>query len=266
MSSLQPFEKTRLERLFEMNGGYVLNFRDSTFGQFFSEVANIDIHSAKYCIDGTSKAKKLRAFWYIESDLIVGKVILALIEMWENNSNRDPDSGIRANECRDIARRLLTSGGRLDDLKETVAPLDVVHLTEQICRMESAIENDPALAIGSAKELIETVCKTILAERGKPVTGKPDIPSLTKSTFKELNLVPDGVRDEAKGAETIRVLLSNLSTIASRLAELRNLYGTGHGKDGKARGLTPRHARLAVGTASTLAMFLFETHSQRSEI
>jgi hypothetical protein len=36
--------------------------------------------------------------------------------------------------------------------------------------------------------------------------------------------------------------------------------GTGHGQHGSASGLTARHARLAVGAASTLTVFLFETH------
>lgn len=31
--------------------------------------------------------------------------------------------------------------------------------------MESAAENDPGFAIGTAKELVETVCKTFLKER-----------------------------------------------------------------------------------------------------
>jgi len=46
------------------------------------------------------------------------------------------------------------------------------------------------------------------------------------------------------------------------LAELRGLYGTGHGKHGKASGLSPRHAKLAVGAAATLTTFLFETHME----
>jgi len=56
--------------------------------------------------------------------------------------------------------------------------------------------------------------------------------------------------------------LSNLSTVGHGLAELRGLYGTGHGQHGTTAGLAPRHAKLAVGAAATLAMFLFETHEQ----
>lgn len=133
-------------------------------------------------------------------------------------------------------------------------------MTDQIRRMESAVESDPSLAIGTAKELIETCCKTILAERGKTVMGKPDMPVLTKETLKELKLVPDGVPDSARGSEVIKRLLSNLGTIGNGLAELRGLYGTGHGQHGKTVGLSPRHAKLAVGAAATLVTFLFETH------
>jgi hypothetical protein len=49
--------------------------------------------------------------------------------------------------------------------------------------------------------------------------------------------------------------LSNLATITQGIAELRNQYGTVHGKSSKAKGLTSRHAKLAVGSASTLAVF-----------
>ena len=42
---------------------------------------------------------------------------------------------------------------------------------------------------------------------------------------------------------------------------LRGLFGTSHGQHGSTTGLTTRHAKLAVGAASTLAVF-FETHEQ----
>lgn len=160
--------------------------------------------------------------------------------------------------------RIVTGAGMpsLDGIKENAAEFDAKHLAEQIHRIEQSIESDPALAIGTAKELIETTCKTILAERGKPVEGTPDIPALTKETLKELKLVPDGVPDSARGSDVIKRLLHNLGTIGNGLAELRGLYGTGHGKDGKTQGVKPRHAKLAVGAAATLTTFLFETHKE----
>lgn len=61
----------------------------------------------------------------------------------------------------------------------------------------------------------------------------------------------------------VELKVSDTFKFAQGLAELRNLYGTGHGKNGKRAGLTGRHAKLAVGAATTLALFLFETREDR---
>ncbi len=157
--------------------------------------------------------------------------------------------------------RLVLPGHRI--LDDALFPLDAPELQRQIDRMRGSVDNDPGLAIGTAKELVETVCKTILSDRGIPPEKSWDVPRLVKETRKVLTLLPSDIDDSAKGAEVIRVLVNNLSTLLNALAEVRNLYGTGHGKHGRARGVRPRHARLAVGAAATLATFLFETHQAR---
>lgn len=256
-------EKRVLEEFFGMGSGYVLNFSDRTFGEFVHEAVDIEIHSDEYSIHGSSKAKKLRAFWEVESDYLVGRLLNALIDYAQETARETTEEAKRlAERTRAIASRLLAGGPSLDDLKQKAKSLDANHLAEQIRRMEDSVETDPSLAIGTAKELIETCCKTILSERGQEISGTPDIPTLTKATLKELNLVPEGVPNAARGADVIKRLLSNLSTIGHGLAELRGLYGTGHGQHGSTSGLTTRHAKLAVGAASTLAVFLFETHEQ----
>lgn len=156
----------------------------------------------------------------------------------------------------------IVSAPGIASAKQALTGTDLVYVSQQITRMEAAVLNDPGLAIGTAKELIETCCKTILNERGAEVPKGDDLPQLVKRTVKELKLTPNDISDAAKAAETIRVLLSNLASITNGLAELRNRYGTGHGKDAKAKGLSARHAKLAVGAASTLAVFLAETHRE----
>ncbi len=264
MSTLTFTEKSLLEKLFDMGSGYVSDFTDSTFAAFFADLA-ANIHSDRYTSNGTSKAKKLREFWRLESDHTAGKSIEALIKHVEANP---PSDGLSEEKkkllepCKLIAHRLLSGKINLDGLKETAVVFNAKYLAEQIRRMELSIESDPALAIGTAKELVETCCKTILAERAKPVTGRPDIPALTRDTLKELQLIPEAVQDSARGSDIIRRLLQNLGTIGNNLAELRGLYGTGHGQHGRTECLKPRHARLAVAAASALATFLFETHKE----
>jgi hypothetical protein len=263
MSALSMGDRHNLEKRFRMSGGYVLNFSDRSFGEIVFEVVSINIHDEKYADGGTSKANKLRAFWKVESNHTVGKLILGLIDYDTSQSvEQDPDAIDLTDRCRQIAARLFAGGPSLSPLKEHAKLANANHLAEQIRRLEASVDADPSLAIGTAKELIETCCKTILAERGKPVSGAPDVSTLTKATLKELKLVPEGIPDAARGAEVIKRLLSNLGTIGNGLAELRGLYGTGHGKHGSTTGLGSRHAKLAVGAAATLVMFLLETHKE----
>jgi hypothetical protein len=159
----------------------------------------------------------------------------------------------------------ITGSPGVSAAKESFSGADLTYVSQQITRMEAAINNDPDLAIGTAKELVETCCRTILTERKVEIPKNPDLTKLTKLTCKELELTPDDIPEKAKASETIKRLLSNLATITQGVAELRNHYGTGHGKAASSKGLSPRHAKLAVGAASTLAVFLAETHQVRSK-
>jgi hypothetical protein len=243
-----------------MSTGYVLDFSDRAFGDFFDDVASIDIHSQKYASAGTSKAKKLREFWRLEPGPLVGTTLLALIEHRQEVSDASEIPLI--DECRAIANRLIAGGPDTRSIKAAAVEFDAKYLAQQVRRMEQAIDSDPPLAIGTAKELIETCCRTILAQRGRPVAGTPDIPALMKAALRELNLVPENIPERARGADTTKRLLSNLGTIGQGLAEMRGIWGTGHGREGTAESIPPRFARLAVGAATTLVTFLFETHRE----
>lgn len=151
----------------------------------------------------------------------------------------------------------------LSRAKSVADSLDAGWMAKEIERLENAIDRDPALAIGTAKELIETCCKTILTKRDVAFTKSDDLGNLTKKLTKELQLVPEEISDEAKGADSIRLILRNLTQISSNLAKLRGLYGTGHGRDGQHRGLQPRHARLAAASAVAFIDFATETYRQR---
>ena len=171
-----------------------------------------------------------------------------------------------AGRPRFVAKPLqLTDGRSVSRARAVADALDASWMQKEIERLENAVDRDPALAIGTAKELVESCCKSILEKRGVTIPRKADLPKLTKMLTKELKLVPEGISDEAKGAGTIKLLLRNLSALTQYLAELRGLYGSGHGREGKHRGLEPRHARLAVGTAVTFIDFATSTYRKQSE-
>lgn len=156
----------------------------------------------------------------------------------------------------------ITAAARLADAKAIAAEFDASHIAEQIQRIEASVDSDPPLAIGTAKELTESCFKTILKERNVEYQKGDNLLELGKRVFKELKLLPDDIPENAKGSATIKRVLMNLSTVVQGIAELRGLYGTGHGKEGNHRGLNARHARLVVGAASTLVTFVFQTHTE----
>jgi hypothetical protein len=163
------------------------------------------------------------------------------------------------------ARTGAGAGSAVAFAHEVAARMDAAHISQQLTRMEGAVDTDPELAIGTAKEFVESICKTILDERDIAHDKKDDLPALVKKATKGLQLTAEDISETARAADTIKKMLSNLGTIVQGSAELRNAYGTGHGKSKSQANqrLTPRHARLAVGAAATLGVFLFETHEAR---
>ena len=82
MSSLTAADKQYLEAILGMGGGFVLDFSDNTFDEFFGTYG-VDSHGGRYQKYGTSKAKKMRAFWEKEPDSLVGPVLSGMLDIYE---------------------------------------------------------------------------------------------------------------------------------------------------------------------------------------
>ena len=78
----------------------------------------------------------------------------------------------------------------LEQAKAMAEKLSGHYVAQQIRRMQDAVEKDPELAIGTAKEFLETLCKTILTERGLAVSKNEDLPALVKTVVKSVKVLP----------------------------------------------------------------------------
>ncbi|MDQ1126475.1 uncharacterized protein (TIGR02391 family) [Microbacterium sp. SORGH_AS 505] len=79
MSQLTVGDRTFLEAALQLGGGYVLDFSNSSFAQFF-DALGIDIFEERYAEYGTSKANRLRAFWKLGTELEVSASLTALAD------------------------------------------------------------------------------------------------------------------------------------------------------------------------------------------
>lgn len=145
----------------------------------------------------------------------------------------------------------------IDEIRER-ALYNSFDVNQYVLRIQNAVDDDPELAIGSMKELLESLMKSILVARGETLSGKEDMPDLLKRTQKTLKLSPSDFDSSSRGGELVKRTLSNLGQVVDGIAQLRNLYGTGHGRT-RQSGVSPRHARLVVNSGAALLIFLVET-------
>lgn len=136
MSDLTTVERVRLEKLFDMAQGYVLNFYNSTFEEFILENSGIEIYDDKYATIGDSKAKRLRSLWKIETNHVVGNLILKLIEYGQaiDCFFQDDEVNNLIEECQKIGQRLKNEGPveNIDYIKPNTSDKDFDMLARSI--------------------------------------------------------------------------------------------------------------------------------------
>src|SRR5574343_265051 len=112
MAKLTTNEKQILEKFLKMDGGYVLNFVNRTFEEFFKDDVGINIYDNKYIYGSGSKANQMRGFWQVSDDITVGKAIGKLVEYVDNqillcNLDKNDFSIELKNRVKSISNHLL---------------------------------------------------------------------------------------------------------------------------------------------------------------
>jgi hypothetical protein len=151
----------------------------------------------------------------------------------------------------------------LDELGEAAGSLGISDIDMHATRIRRGLRDDPAQAVGSAKELLETTLKAVLGLHGTGRETKLDIPKLVKRANVDLGLDAATVDPSEPGAEHRRKVLGGLAQIVSGTAELRNAgLGTGHGIS-RGPTLDVATARMVVTAAVAVATFYVEAHAAR---
>lgn len=224
-----------------------------------------------------SKGKSLSAYVNEASEEDVIKLLKDLLDYYEENYEKEYTQETDAetygyfgynaeyarlyNKCRAYMDRVLNVTTPLaTNATELQEKFSSDYLSKQIELMLRMQNENPTDAIGKAKELIESCCKTILDNKGVAWNKNWDMSKLTGETLKLLNLTPKNIPDSDPVSENIKAVLGNLRGITTKLAEIRNPYGSGHGKSASFTGLEIRHAKLAVGCSITFVTFLWDTY------
>ena len=156
----------------------------------------------------------------------------------------------------------LTDEGRL----ERLGAIDLetggrAALDEQLARLQKNID-DPAAALGFAKELLEAVMKFVIEDGGLPLTGKENFPYLIAVSFDRLNFKTRVVDESIPGAKAVRAIYQSAKTVVESVNELRNEHGTGHGRT-LPTALREETAVYVVREAVHVAELMLSTHDRQ---
>lgn len=255
MSSLTDLEKRYFENLLGMASGYVLDYTDQTFAEFFNRY-RIQIHGAKYQSYGSSKAKKLRSFWEQEPDAVVGKILAELLDAYETVCTLNGQQAETAvlGKARTIVARLegkpapppATSAQTVDDflhseftipniqklpIEAHAVPIIESRLAEARTAMGAGAYLSTILLCGSVLEAVLLGAAQKEPARFNRATASPKAADGTVRRFHEWNLA-----QFIDAATEIDLLKPDVKKFSHGLREFRNYI---HPYEQMASGFTP---------------------------
>lgn len=149
------------------------------------------------------------------------------------------------------ARQVLSRSGEPDFLRR------------QIEVLEDAVSENPELAIDLSRALVETVCKTILEDRGFVIEKGwlNNTPSLFTNTLKAIHILPEQHTANEKAELGLQTTLKGLVDAVTGLCQLRNAAGmASHGRDIYTHPMDSLQAVFAAQTADNVVLFLYLAH------
>lgn len=147
--------------------------------------------------------------------------------------------------------------------KIQILDFDTVQI--EIARALPNLESDPEDAVTAACSLIEAVCRSILIELQLPLPQKKDIDGLMRSIQEPLGLSPGRTDLPSEVEQDVRQILGGLTSVAKGIGALRTHAGDAHGREKGFKRIDARIARLAINSASSIALFLIETWERKEK-
>ena len=201
---------------------------------------------------------------------VAGKIIAPYMEV-----ALDPEDRADAAKMKDrerIARTLAeyelqyVRGGKIvgalgapsRTLEEFVRDHDSAAIEQEFYRALSNVGTSPREAVSAACNILESICKVYIVDEGLEMPAKQDIKPIWTVVRKHLGFDPSLIEDH-----DLQQVLSGMISVVEGIGALRTHASSAHGAGKKSYKLEPRHARLAVHAAHTVALFILESWQRK---
>jgi hypothetical protein len=143
-------------------------------------------------------------------------------------------------------------------LEEFIRDRDAPSVEAEFNRALSNVASNPREAVSAASNILESICKVYIEEEGLDAPAKQDLKPVWTIVRKHLGFDPSTIEDQ-----DLQQILSGLISIVEGIGALRTHASSAHGASPKSYKLESRHARLAVHSAHTVALFILESWQKR---
>ncbi|WP_431066139.1 abortive infection family protein [Methylotuvimicrobium sp.] len=153
------------------------------------------------------------------------------------------------------------SGSASRSLKDIICKLDHSSIDQEFNRAIKNVETSPREAVSAACNILESIFKTYIEEENLTLPNKQDLQPTWKVVRDDLGLNPSKIEER-----DLQEIISGIFATVNGIGALRTHASSAHGAGKKVYELKPRHARLAVHGAHTLATFVLESWQEKRNV
>lgn len=143
-------------------------------------------------------------------------------------------------------------------LEDFIRAMDVPAIDQEFTRALTNVDVNPREAVSAASNILESICKVYIAEEQLDMPAKQDLKPVWNVVRKDLGFDPSVVEDQ-----DLQVILTGLFAVVDGIGALRTHASSAHGAGKTSYRLEPRHAKLAIHSAHTVALFVLESWDRK---
>jgi hypothetical protein len=161
-----------------------------------------------------------------------------------------------------IAGGLVSDGSSAPSrsLSDLIKGRDIPSIEAEFTRALANVNSEPRESVSAACNILESIFKVYIADEELDKPQKQDLQNVWKVVRGDLGFDPKLVQDD-----DLKKVLSGILSIVDGIGAFRTHASSAHGEGRIMYKLKPRHARLAVHSAHTIAMFVLETWDEKRE-
>lgn len=158
------------------------------------------------------------------------------------------------------------SGGHISDgssapsksLQELIKGRNVPAIEAEFDRALANVNSEPREAVSAACNILESMFKVYIADENLEMPQKQDLQNVWKVVRGDLGFEPGSIQDD-----DLKKILSGILSVVDGIGAFRTHASSAHGQGRKLYNIKPRHARLAIHSAHTIALFVLETWDEK---